>query len=113
MATPNKQRRKASESGGAAQGRDFSVLGRGANESLRCSDQAKRPAASRGGEAPGTSRNLRFARLVYMRAGINRMLSFRMGEHRSWEKFAILILIEPGTFDVEEAKACEPGSARA
>jgi hypothetical protein len=32
-----------------------------------------------------------------------------MGEHGSREEFAILVLVEPGAFDVEEAKAGEPG----
>src|ERR1700722_14779597 len=32
-----------------------------------------------------------------------------MGEHRAWEEFAVLVLVEPAAFDVEEAKPGEPG----
>jgi hypothetical protein len=32
-----------------------------------------------------------------------------MGKHRPREKFAVLVLVEPGTFDVEQAKPGEPG----
>jgi hypothetical protein len=35
--------------------------------------------------------------------------SVRMGKHRPREKFAVLVLVEPGTFDVEQAKPGEPG----
>ena len=32
-----------------------------------------------------------------------------MSEHRAREKFAVLVLVEPGAFDVEKAKPGEPG----
>ena len=35
--------------------------------------------------------------------------SVRMGEHRARKEFAVLVLVEPGAFDVEEAKPGEPG----
>ena len=36
-------------------------------------------------------------------------VSVRMGEHRARKEFAVLVLVEPGAFDVEQAKAGEPG----
>ena len=35
-----------------------------------------------------------------------------MGEHRAREKFAVLVLVEPGALDVEEAKPGEPGEGQ-
>ena len=34
-------------------------------------------------------------------------ISLRMGEHRAREKFAVLVLVEPGALDVEQAKPGE------
>ena len=45
-------------------------------------------------ERRGSSASFRFAPLS---------VSVRMSEHRAREKFAVLVLVEPGVFDVEEA----------
>jgi hypothetical protein len=76
-----------------------------ANEKLRCGDQAEQracAAAERGEQAAIFAST---APLHRVQGPSGWQPSFCMDENRAREEFAILIFVEPGALDIEQAKA--------